>query len=372
MDKHNEIYNSHHYNHYPHAHYHKAPMISWGAVIAGIVTTIVVSMLLSLLFLGLGFSNFSAFTGGAFGIGSMIVMLVGLLSGSYVAGLLGGRCGAIHGFLNWASLSLLGLLLSALAIGSALQMAGSVLSSGVNLAQNQQVETKTTVEGTTDSLLKSYGLSEDYLDKYSQDAKSKLAGNNYADRYIEMDRHALANAREAIVDAVSKYKNQSANAADIAEELKSKLNAIAASISSPIEPKDIAITLRNNNISNADIEAEAVSKPINIARVETRNKIMDIHQAIIDSNGDLNVLADNFAAKASHAVGHGVLWAFFSSLISAILSAIAGKIGSKNRHNKLDCCNHNYGSSVRSHMNDFDSDVKIRHREWQDISDRKL
>lgn len=102
---------------------------SWGAVFAGALTALMVTLLLNLLFAGIGLQSFNpaseAKTLEGFGTGSIVALVltnvIALFLGGYIAGRLAGspRRGdsVIHGILTWGVLTLGTILLLSTAIG---------------------------------------------------------------------------------------------------------------------------------------------------------------------------------------------------------------------------------------------------------------
>lgn len=124
--------------------------ISWGAVIAGVVTFLALTLLLSLITaaLGLGMADLDtnapgAGVGLATGLWSLVTLVLALAAGGYVAGVLSGSAGLIHGFLTWATALLAAVVLGSLLVGNILGAAGSVLGSATStvtdaVAQNPE------------------------------------------------------------------------------------------------------------------------------------------------------------------------------------------------------------------------------------------
>ncbi|NKE09720.1 MULTISPECIES: TIGR04086 family membrane protein [Kocuria] len=113
--------------------------ISWGAVIAGVVTVLALTVLFSLVTaaLGLGMSDLNSENPGegvgmATGISSIITLALALFSGGAVAGLLAGRAGLIHGFLTWATSLLTALVLATLLAGNVLGALGNTLGTAAD------------------------------------------------------------------------------------------------------------------------------------------------------------------------------------------------------------------------------------------------
>ena len=102
--------------------------ISWGAIIAGVVTFLAVTLLLSLITAAVGLSG----SGIGAGIWSIVTLVLALAAGGYVAGALAGRAGLIHGFLTWATSLLAAVVLAGLLVGNILGAAGNILGSAAS------------------------------------------------------------------------------------------------------------------------------------------------------------------------------------------------------------------------------------------------
>jgi hypothetical protein len=104
--------------------------ISWGSVVAGVVTFLAVTILLSLVTaaIGLGGSGVGA------GIWSVIALAIALIAGGYVAGALALRSGALHGFLTWATSLVVALALTVGLGASVLGAAGGIVGGAVSSA----------------------------------------------------------------------------------------------------------------------------------------------------------------------------------------------------------------------------------------------
>jgi len=119
-----------------------APTVSWGAVFAGLVLSLIVYLVLSVLGTAIGASAidpmgdrnpFSGFGVGA-GIWAGVTTLLAIAVGGYVAGNLARRSGALHGLLAWGLTTLFTVYLLISATGSALSVAGGAAKAGLTTA----------------------------------------------------------------------------------------------------------------------------------------------------------------------------------------------------------------------------------------------
>ncbi|GEM_PF-6612442 len=399
MSKYDSVYNLPKDGYYNSQHSPKHAMVSWGSIVAGIVTSFMVAMVLTMLLMGLGLSSFDmqsdnpgSTAGLSLGIGSLVIMIISLFAGSYMAGRLSGRSGATHGFLNWACLSLLAFALSAMAISSVVRLSSSLVGSAFNMGAAGVVQNQDSIKsmynevkqnGVGDNVkqaLTNSALSDDFLKQHKDEIQSKLDGKTYANSILDSYRDDLNSASNIISEAAQDFKNNPNNAQSIADKLKSDLEGVAGHLASPVEGTNIYNKLLADNVA-ADkaksISEEAVNQ-INIARVETRNKIMDTRSVIAKTQDNLNNLpqmANDMLGDTTNKVGHGAWWAFLSSIIGAAISAFAGSLGAKGMNKKHEDhyelypmhSNRPYKENERNlGSKDFVSDVKQRSREWAD------
>lgn len=97
--------------------------VSWGAVIAGVMTFLAVTVLLSLVTVGIGLTG----SGVGAGIWSVIALALALAAAGYVAGALAVRSGLLHGFLTWATSLVVALALTVWLGASLLGAVGGVV-----------------------------------------------------------------------------------------------------------------------------------------------------------------------------------------------------------------------------------------------------
>lgn len=99
--------------------------VSWGSIIAGVMTFLAVTVLLSLVTAGIGLGG----SGVGAGIWSIISLIIALVAAGYVAGALAVRSGLLHGFLTWATSLVVALGLTVLLSASLLGAVGGVVNS---------------------------------------------------------------------------------------------------------------------------------------------------------------------------------------------------------------------------------------------------
>lgn len=329
--------------------FHKSSL-SWGAIAAGVVTALMTAMVLSLLFIGLGFSSFDVHSqnagdhsGWALGLGSILLMLISLFAGSYLSGLLSGKHGLAHGFLTWATLSLVALLFSAMAITSALQFSGSLIGGAFNAGSTAISNNDVSISGQdinkqVNQSLKQYGLSDDFLASYRSQLSTALEGGKASIVSIDKLKNSLKSARNHIGDAAKEGYNNPDGLKAIGNKLATTLQKDLDALNAPITLSEVEKQLVSSGTTQEKAPAIA-QNALNIyeaARADTRNKITDAKNLVdkgLNTATNWPNQATQMVGDATNKTGHGALWAAFSALLGAAISVIAGSLGAK-RHNK--------------------------------------
>lgn len=111
--------------------------VSWGAIFAGVVTFLALTVLFAAVTAGLGLAE----EGTAAGIWSIVAVLLALGIAGFVAGALAVRGGFVHGFLTWATSMVAAVLLTALATANLLGAVGNVVNQAAEVTDvGQAVE----------------------------------------------------------------------------------------------------------------------------------------------------------------------------------------------------------------------------------------
>lgn len=109
--------------------------VSWGSIVAGVVTFLAVTVLLNLVTAGIGLGG----SGMAAGIWSIIALAIALAAAGFVAGALAVRSGLLHGFLTWATSLVVALALTVWLSTSLLGAVGGALSSATEALSGTDV-----------------------------------------------------------------------------------------------------------------------------------------------------------------------------------------------------------------------------------------
>lgn len=244
--------------------------VSWGAVLAGVVTALVSQLILNMIGIGIGASTLDPVAGdnpavSSFSIGAGIWWaLSGVLAafaGGYVASRLSGKptaaTGGWHGLTSWAATTLIVFYLLSTAVGSLIGGAFNTVSGAVGgLGKTAATVAQTTapaiagsadpfaaiersVRGTTGS--DPAALRDDFLSAMrglamgdaaaAKDAREKaaVALSRYQSISIEEARTRVADYEKQYRDTVASAKRQAVEAADVAAKTVSR-GALLASL----------------------------------------------------------------------------------------------------------------------------------------------
>lgn len=158
---------------------------AWGAIFAGVVTFLALTILLSIATAAMGLQGASST---AAGIWSVIALAIALAVAGYVAGALAVRAGLLHGFLTWAT-SMLAILVLAGWLGTGLL--GAVGNVAGTVAQTVAQSASVTGQDAQDAAdAAQENVSQEDVDKAQQQAEqaaedAKKAVNESKDEVAE-------------------------------------------------------------------------------------------------------------------------------------------------------------------------------------------
>jgi hypothetical protein len=140
------------------------PRVSWGAVFAGVILSLIVYLLFSVLGTAIGASILSPMSQPnpmeGFGLGSGVWMLVTTVVAVFIGSYFAGRCapvlGWLHGLLAWAVMILFAAYGMATVLGGAVSLAGSVASTSATVgAASHQAQTDGSMLGSAKQQIQS-------------------------------------------------------------------------------------------------------------------------------------------------------------------------------------------------------------------------
>lgn len=299
--------------------------VSWGAIFAGAVITLVTQLALSILGLGIGASTINPLTEqnpvGGFGTGAGIwfalTTLISLFAGGWVAGRLAGMPRAIdsllHGLLTWGLATLLLFYLLTTTIGSLIGGTFRVLGSGLSAAGTAAAASAPAIAGAAQDQMQKSGIDmssiRSEIEKtLRQTGKAELqpgAIQNQANTAVNQAQNAAGDAASdpansdntvtSVLDRISKSGEKTFNAAD----RDALVNVVMARTGKSRPEAEQTVASYQQTYEKAQIQYEQT-------KVQAEQKAREVGQ------------------KTADGIASAALWAFIALLLSAIAAAIGG------------------------------------------------
>lgn len=286
--------------------------ISWQAVLAGVVVTLAVQILLSLLGTAIGMSTIDPLDGDtpsaqAFSIGaalwwvvsSFFSLAVGGMVAAEVSGYIDRMDGALHGLITWATVTLVGVYLVGHLVGSALSGLGGLAGATIQgAAHGAAVATSRSGDGADDDTNVNW-----------ESIKTEVQG-------------LLAQG------ANSPQQNPDGKSAAVTLDLSEKVQTF----------------LKNDHVTPQDRQevVDLIARTGNMSQQEAAQKLSEWEKTYKDARatldqaaGEVNQKAAVAGDKGAEALAHLSLWSFVAFLLGALAAALGGMAGSKCRENWL-------------------------------------
>lgn len=321
--------------------------ISWGSIIAGVITVISVSAVLSLLGVSLGFAlldpqsstDISNGSGIAFTLWTLISVLISLAAGGFIAGRLAGIDGLIHGFLVWALALIVGMILSVMTLSSALSLTGSAIGSVASATGSVASGVGSiAAKGTGHLVSAAEDVFADVMPK--GDHNFQASDRDIAEALKKSEIPALQPdylskqfdaAKDDSTTAIKNLAINPQNSEQIMQDLISSLKNRAQTISDSIDRNDVKAAIEKNSsltpaeadraVDNFMTERDLAVQNINQQFDQLENNIKAAEQKYYE----LKAQAAEKAAEASNAAARAALWSFIGLVIGALASAFAGR-----------------------------------------------
>ncbi|HBN1710129.1 TPA: CAP-Gly protein [Escherichia coli] len=322
--------------------------VSWGSIIAGVVTVMAVSLLLTTLGSGLGFSLLSPQSDDVINgadkavlIWSVISIVLSLACGGFVAGRLAGADGTIHGFLSWATSLLVASVLGFAAAGGVLHMAGSAVGAAASA-------TGSAVSGLDNATGKASGATVDIAQNITHrlGLNTQLAGTQVDTQVLDALRRSnikelqpeflqsqLEAAASDIAASVRDLAVTPGNSDAILDTLSGKLKSRTEAVSKGVDRNEVKKALAENTRLSPEEADRAVDNFIQ-ARDKTVQEVSDRMAQLQSNLNDAKAQYKEFkkqakekADEAASVAAKIALWSFFALLAGAVVSALAGLWG---------------------------------------------
>lgn len=328
--------------------------ISWGSVIAGVVTVLAISILLSILGSSVGLymidptsSSPMSGVGTTVGIWTVVSLLISLFCGGYVAGKLAGEDGIIHGFLVWATTLIITAILTIMLAVSAVKFTANMLGSVATVAGNVVSGVGSAVGDGVSDLTDQVGdiFSDIDIDTDSdsgevkaeiRQALRKSGVRELQPEYLQREMKGVKSDLERSVKRLMRNPNDADN---VINSFMERLKARGEKFAQNIDRDDLTRAIANNsNMSKAEVEraVDEYIELINRTKENAKEQIHNLEQTIEQAKQDLEATKQKAlveAEKATNTAATSGLISFFALLIGAGLCSFAGLLGIRRAHN---------------------------------------
>lgn len=326
--------------------------ISWGSIIAGVFA--VIAVYLALMMLGAAIispqtSDTASHIGTTFLVWTIIITLVSLAFGAFIAGRLAGSDGIIHGFLVWATSLVISAILSSVIIGGAIQTVGTVIGSTVsgagNMISGAASATATGIEKTADlgkKIFSQFDINTNInTNNADQKVRAVLQKSNIPTLQPDYLKQQLSDTKNDLTQTIRDIGLNPNQADTFISQLVEKLKKRGQAITQPINRQQIEQTIAHNSELNTPEVHQAINNYIELYN----NTINEVHQRINRLEDNLQHAKQTYislkkeakvkADQAAQAMSRIALWGFINLVIGAIVSAFFGLWGTKTRRDTI-------------------------------------
>lgn len=322
--------------------------ISWGSIIAGVITFVAVSLLLTTLGTSIGLALLSPQDNDIINgadktvlIWSVVSFIVSLGCGGFVAGRLAGKDGAIHGFLSWATSLVLVSVLGLVAAGGIFHFAGNIVGTTLS-ATGSAVKGLGNIAGTATA--GTFDTGKTIVEKLELDSRmaampgdSQIADALRKSKIEELQpdylHSQLQGAGNDLADALEELAIKPDDSSHILNNLTSKLKSRLNTINRGINRADVKNALVSNTRLSPEESDKAVDRFMQArekAVQEINRRIDQFEKAVDKAKIQYAQFKEGAKAKAdevAHTAAVLALWSFFGLLAGAVISALTGFLG---------------------------------------------
>lgn len=318
--------------------------VSWGAIFAGIFTTLALLVVFSLLgsAIGLGIiepTSDEPFSGLGVGltIWAIFTLLISIGAGGYVTGALAGRAGFLHGVVTWAGGLLAIVVVAAFTAGSALGIAGNVVTQTVSAvgsgAGTVASAAGDALDGATDVIAQE--LSGIQGEDVAQQTEDILVGTGVPE--LQPD-YLETQAQEATDEVTAAGRDLLVNPEDyeqILSDLGTSLADRAETIGDAVDRDAIANSVAANTDltgAEADQVVDNIAEGVETAAENASAAFSNADEALQTVTTEVGSFVDDtlqVTEEATNNVAATAGWGFAAALLALAASAFAGLLGAR-------------------------------------------
>lgn len=299
--------------------------VSWGAILAGVVITLVTQLLLSILGLGIGASTINPTTeqnpmsglGTGAGIWFAVTTLISLFAGGWVAGRLAGMPRPIdsllHGLLTWGLATLLIFYLLTTTVGSLIGGTFRVLGSGLSAATTGVAAAAPQIAGAVQNQAQQNGIDVSSIRREIETTLKQTGKPELQPGAIQNQVNQAQNQTQtAAGNAASDPANSEATVSSLLDRLSKGTDA---TINAADRDALVNVIMVRTNKSRPEAEQTVASyqKTYEQARAQYEQTKTQAAQT-----------AREVGQKTADAVSSAALWASLALILSALAAALGG------------------------------------------------
>jgi len=277
------------------------------------------------------------------GIWTVVAFLISFTAGGFVAGKLAGADGMIHGFLVWATTTIVSVVLTFMLISGVVKLTGNILGSVSSVAGNVISGVGSAVgTGVSKAAEHLGGVFEDMdinsdtdMRQVRQDVRQALRKSGIRELQPEYLQRQMNDTRADLKRSAKRLVTNPNDADRIIDGFTNRLSERADKITQNIDRQDITRAIANNsNMSQAEVErtVDEYMELLTTAKEKGQEQIENIQQSIAQAKQDWEVMKQEArvaADKATNAAARSALWSFIALLVGAVICVFAGSFGTK-------------------------------------------
>lgn len=302
--------------------------ISWGAVFAGLIVAVMVSLILSLLGMSIGLGTVNpmeeANPFGGLGLGAAIWWVVSSLIALFIGGWVAARMagvpkrfdGALHGVLAWGLVTLLTFYFLTTTIGRLVGGVSSLVGQGLSMAGQGVASMAPEAAGQVQERLQEQGIT---LDALKEEAQVMLRQSGQPGLQPESLRSQARDARNqaegAAATAAQDPQESEESLAQVMKRIADKGQGAASQAD-----KDAAVNIIVARTGKSRAEASQMVDNWETSLRQSREKLSQTKE-------QAEAKARQYGQTAAAGMSKASLWTFIALLLSGVSAALGGAFG---------------------------------------------
>jgi polyhydroxyalkanoate synthesis regulator phasin len=269
-------------------------------------------------------------------IWTILSLILSFLGAGFVSGIASRRIGLVHGFLTWASTSILLILVLSYASIGILSSVGSLFG---NIASATGSGIETVASGLSDTVSNTFDKVTENMDsidtrELQDNVEQVLQDTDVPELQPDYLKNELTEVTDEVTDAGKEIATNPENSDKIIDDLLNKLDNRANKIGDGVDEDAIANAVSSNTELNQQEAEEATKNIVNglkTASEEAQNQIKAARSTLEDAKDELNKAvqeARETTEEASNAASKASIFGFIAMLLGLIVTSIGGLLGS--------------------------------------------